>query len=172
MRRLVWIVLTLLALFSVATPCLADVAVIANEAVKAQELGDIDRAMRLYSQVIDSGELKGPDDANLLSFLLNNRGVIWAGLGAFDRAIADYNRAIKIQEDASFFYNRGSAWFELGDATKALADLERAIQLKPGYTRAYRQRNLVLRSSGQPVAPVSSSLGLVFGIDAGELGLR
>ena len=44
----------------------------ANAGMRAHEQGRYDEAMRLYSQVIDSGIL--PPEDNLMSYLYNNRG--------------------------------------------------------------------------------------------------
>jgi tetratricopeptide (TPR) repeat protein len=57
-------------------------------------------------------------------------------------ALADYNRAIKINpQSANAYYNRGLLKAtKLQDQQGALADYDRAIKLKPNYDAAYNNR--------------------------------
>jgi len=62
----------------------------------------------------------------------NNRGAVYAGLGQYDRALADYERALAIDPDFSrALNNRGNAFQRIGDFEKARADFDRAINLDP-----------------------------------------
>jgi tetratricopeptide (TPR) repeat protein len=79
------------------------------------------------------------------------RGWAYYNLGNSDRAISDYNKAIKLDsEDAVVYYNRGLAYADLGDYDPAIADYSEAIELGhdplswPYYSRAvayYNQGN-------------------------------
>ena len=62
--------------------------------------------------------------------------------GDYQGALADYNRAIKInRRSANAYYNRGLLkTTKLQDDRGALADYDRAIQLKPNYDAAYNNR--------------------------------
>lgn len=62
--------------------------------------------------------------------------------GDYSGALADYNRAIKINSrSANAYYNRGLLKAtKLQDDRGALADYDRAIQLKPSYDAAYNNR--------------------------------
>jgi tetratricopeptide (TPR) repeat protein len=62
--------------------------------------------------------------------------------GNFQGALADYNRAIKINpQNANAYYNRGLLKAtKLQDDRGALADYNRAIKLKPNYDAAYNNR--------------------------------
>ncbi|WP_373543039.1 tetratricopeptide repeat protein [Chamaesiphon sp.] len=62
--------------------------------------------------------------------------------GDYPGALADYNRAIKINSrSANAYYNRGLLKAtKLQDDRGALADYDRAIQLKPNYDAAYNNR--------------------------------
>ena len=48
----------------------------------------------------------------------------WATKGDFDKAIADYDQAIKLNSNGWMYYNRGDAWAGKGDYDKAIADYE------------------------------------------------
>jgi len=62
----------------------------------------------------------------------NNRGAVYAGLGQYDRALADYERALAIDPDFSrALNNRGTAFQRIGDFEKARADFDQAINLDP-----------------------------------------
>ena len=65
------------------------------------------------------------------------------GRGDYDRAIADYTEAIRLDPNNDIAYNkRGYAHYNKGDYDKAIADFTQAIKLKPNnayylYTRGY-----------------------------------
>ena len=63
--------------------------------------------------------------------------------GDKDRAIADYNEAIRLNpNDADAYYNRGNAWSDKGDNDGAIADYNEAIRLIPQFANAYYNRAL------------------------------
>jgi tetratricopeptide (TPR) repeat protein len=79
----------------------------------------------------------------------NNRGVAWAGKGEFDKAIADYTEAIRLDPKyAAAFYNRGMAWDDKGDNDKAIADYTEAIRLDPKLAAAYNNRGMAWEGRG------------------------
>ena len=56
----------------------------------------------------------------------------------FDLAIADYDRAIKLDQNNSYFFsNRGNANMRKGQFDLAIADDDKAIELYPLNYRAY-----------------------------------
>jgi tetratricopeptide (TPR) repeat protein len=60
----------------------------------------------------------------------NNRGNVYAMQGDYDRAIADYDEAIRLDPAlASAWHNRGNAYARKGDADRAIADYNEAIRL-------------------------------------------
>jgi len=65
-----------------------------------------------------------------------NRGYAKYLCSDFKGAIADYNKAIKLEPKFAIAYaNRGTAKEYLGDIKGALADYEKAIQLDPSLRR-------------------------------------
>src|SRR5580704_10109714 len=61
-----------------------------------------------------------------------DRGYVWQAKGEYDKAIADYNEAIRLDPKlVRAFVNRGSAWLIKGDNDKAIADYDEAIRLDP-----------------------------------------
>ena len=64
---------------------------------------------------------------------LDSRGLVYLKLGDYDRAIADYDAAIKIDPDnADSLYGRGTAKLKKGDNSGGNADIAAAKAIKPG----------------------------------------
>jgi tetratricopeptide (TPR) repeat protein len=103
----------------------------------AAERGEDALAVKLYTRAIMSGELSAED----LIESYNNRGRGYDGLGQYDKAIADYNKALELDPTHIFAYNnRGNVFAILGQYDKAIADYNRAIQLNPHYASPYNGR--------------------------------
>ena len=61
--------------------------------------------------------------------------------GEYDKAIADYNEAIRLDPlDAHAYYRRGVAWTLKDEYDKAIADYTEAIRLDPKDADNYHQR--------------------------------
>ena len=73
-----------------------------------------------------------------------NRGNVWLLKHEYDKAIADYNEAIRIDPRYAIAYNnRGLAWSDKKEYDKAIADYNEAIRLDPKDALAYHGRGLV-----------------------------
>jgi lipoprotein NlpI len=71
----------------------------------------------------------------------NNSGRALDAKGDFDRALTDFNEAIRLDpQNASFYINRGNAYETKGDLDRAISDFDEAIRLRPKSATAYYQR--------------------------------
>jgi tetratricopeptide (TPR) repeat protein len=78
-----------------------------------------------------------------------NLGVIYYLLGQHQRAIENYNEAIRIKPDyAAAYYNRGIAYHVLGQYPRAIESYNDTIRLIPYYADAYNNRALVYLNLG------------------------
>ncbi len=69
------------------------------------------------------------------------RGREWLEKREYDKAIADFDRAVALDKnDPESFAGRGAAWQAKGDHDKAIADFSAAIALDPLNAAAYRGR--------------------------------
>jgi tetratricopeptide (TPR) repeat protein len=71
----------------------------------------------------------------------NTSGLEYHNKKDYDRAIADYTQAIRLDpNDAAAYINRGSAYNDKGDYDRAITDLNQAIRLDPNDATAYNNR--------------------------------
>lgn len=76
--------------------------------------------------------------------------------GDFDRAIAEYSIAIKVDPARTEIYiRRGQARWQKGDYGLAIADFERALKLDPALSPAYLNRGIVLAARGDHEAAIA-----------------
>jgi len=89
------------------------------------QLSEADKAIRL-----------NPNDAD--AYL--KRGLAYALLNQLQRAIEDYNEAIRLKPNAETYFNRGFFYELLGQPQLAIKDYNEAIRLKPDYAAVYSNR--------------------------------
>lgn len=70
---------------------------------------------------------------SLVAILFRDRGSLYRELGDVDRAIADYTRAMEMDDDwkEHYLWLRGSLYRELGDVDRAITDFRKAVELEP-----------------------------------------
>ena len=77
------------------------------------------------------------------------RGAAYYYKGDYDRAITDYDQAIRLQPDlAGAYYNRGLTYADKGDYDRAIADYDQAIRLRPDLAEAYYNRGNAYADKG------------------------
>jgi len=104
----------------------------------------IDQRIEGCSAVIKAGREKGEK----LAEAFNTRGIGYRLKGEYDRAIQDYNQAIRINAKFSTAYNnRAIAYDTKGDYDRAIADYEQAIKLKPSAETYFNRGNAHLGKS-------------------------
>lgn len=71
-----------------------------------------------------------------------NRGIERDQKGEYDRAIADFTQAIRLDPDNAVAYsNRGNVWNNEQEYDQAIVDCNKAIRLNPNYVLAYINRS-------------------------------
>jgi tetratricopeptide (TPR) repeat protein len=104
-----------------------------------------DKAISLCSRVIASGQAKG----HSLAIALNNRGLGYMKNRDTERALKDFNEAIRLSPKYPFAYdNRGDVRRERGQYDLALVDYNAAIRFDPNFTSAYLNRGMTFEKMG------------------------
>ena len=85
-----------------------------------------------------------------------NRGSEYDGKRDLDRAMADYDQAIRLDPKYAHAYNnRGIAWLGKKDNDRAMADYDQAIRLDPKLSSAYYNRGLVWKAKGDKARAIA-----------------
>ena len=78
------------------------------------------------------------------------RGNAWCTKGDYDRAIANYSKAIELDERFAVAYgNRGSAYLGKSHYDRAISDYNKAIEINPKLAEAYYNRGLAYYLNGE-----------------------
>jgi tetratricopeptide (TPR) repeat protein len=81
------------------------------------------------------------DKADKLAEAFNNRAIGYRLKGEYDRAIQDYNQAIKLNAKfAAAYNNRGVAYDRKGEYDRAIDDYNQAIKFKADFAAAFDNR--------------------------------
>jgi tetratricopeptide (TPR) repeat protein len=94
----------------------------------------------------------------------------YVAMGQFDRAIADYSKAIKKVPHAiaphlraEYYNSRAWAYFKAGKPAQGLPDVRKALELQPNYARALDTRGSIFEALGrreQAIADFRRALSL------------
>ena len=87
-----------------------------------------------------------------------NSGTVYAFRGDFEKAIADYDKAINLNPNfVDAYYNRGLIYEDRGLGNilsgrdyfeKAIADYDKAIDINPNFAKAYNNRGIAYYNLG------------------------
>jgi tetratricopeptide (TPR) repeat protein len=76
--------------------------------------------------------------------------VIYGDIGQRERAIADYDEAIRLDPKyATAYYNRGVIYGDIGQRERAIADYDEAIRLDPTLAQAWFNKGAVYANIGR-----------------------
>jgi tetratricopeptide (TPR) repeat protein len=121
---------------------------------------DLDAVIRSCSGLIERGNVA----ARELSIIFNNRGVAYSQLGNFDKAVADYSEAIRLDPSAESSYtDRGITYNKMDLFDLAIADFNAAIRLNGQAAEAYASRGFSYkekRNYGQAIADLNEAIRL------------
>jgi tetratricopeptide (TPR) repeat protein len=89
---------------------------------------------------------KSPDSAEVR----NNLGLAYASQGQFDRAIAEYQTALRLKPDFSMpHYNLGIAYASRGQFDRAIAEYQTALRLSQDFAEVHNNLGFAYASQGQ-----------------------
>lgn len=112
------------------------------------EANQAENAAKAQSRALD---LK-PQDADLWI----DRGLSYAAMQAWPRAISDFDQALTIEPyKVEIYVLRAAAWRNAGNPAKALADTDRALTIAPDNPDILLERALALQAQGNQKAAVA-----------------
>ena len=92
---------------------------------------------------------EGPPTTGDRSIIFVNRGTAYYEKGDYDRAIQDYNEAIRLNPKETLSHvARGDAYKKKGDFDRAIQDFDEAIHLNSNDTNAYNDRGVACAKKG------------------------
>jgi len=152
-RLLILLLAVMLAGAGGTSQVFADAAGDFHAASRAVDAKEYDKAVRLYTRVLDSGELTEKQQ------FVTYAGRAYAHYFArqYGQSLADFDEAIRrAPEFAEYYAGRGAVYFDTGRYREALEDYEEAVRLKPGFTKAVAARDALRKmladQGGEPDA--------------------
>jgi tetratricopeptide (TPR) repeat protein len=119
------------------TPASADIK---RDKSDCTQFADLDRTIEGCTRLLNNPQF----EKQLIPVVYNNRGIAWQYKGDFDRAIADYSEALRLDpRQVRSLANRAGVWNEKGEFEQALADVNEAIRLNPNVLESYYTRALI-----------------------------
>jgi tetratricopeptide (TPR) repeat protein len=129
-----------------------------NPASLAQRPGEWMKCLGLEGPIIDTMIdgctaviQSGREPPEKLATAFDNRGLAYKNKGQYERALQDYEQAIRLNpSNANAYNNRGIVYRIKGEYARAIADYDEAISLKNGdFPAAYYNRALAYADKGE-----------------------
>jgi tetratricopeptide (TPR) repeat protein len=99
--------------------------------------GNADERISACTRIID----RGRESTNNRASAYNSRGIAYFSKGENDRAIRDFDEAIRLKPKSPvLLYNRGFAYYSKADYDRAIQDYDEAIGIFPKYMIALNDR--------------------------------
>jgi len=132
--RLIRIVLFLALVLPFA--CGAEPEDLLKQAAEAIQAGRTNEALTLITQAIDA------QPTNATAWFV--RGVVYSRMQRHTNAIADFDRAAKLEPKPIVFQHRGVEHFRAGNFEKSVSDFDKFIELVPSQAAQHWQRGISL----------------------------
>jgi tetratricopeptide (TPR) repeat protein len=108
-----------------------------------------EQVIRGCTALIQSPKFRRAVDATVLATTYFARGLAYQDKGQHDRAVEDYNQAIKLNPgNAEAYNNRGLAFVAIGRRDSAIKDLDQAVRLQPD-AKSYTGRGIAYEEMGE-----------------------
>jgi tetratricopeptide (TPR) repeat protein len=116
-----------------------------------KDLQDCNQSVDLDRQISGCTRLLAfPPMRNLRAGLFNKMGNAWYSKGEYDRAIADFDEAIRLDPKGPLPHDgRGNAWASKGEYDRAVADFDEAIRLDPKNPLHRNNRGVAWKQKGE-----------------------
>jgi tetratricopeptide (TPR) repeat protein len=93
--------------------------------------------------------LKDRNEAKNQAMILRNRCGIYYTKNDYDNALADCNRALRVEPESAIGYNRrGLIWYQMKKYDSAIEDFNHAIRIDASFAYAFYNRGLARRAKG------------------------
>jgi tetratricopeptide (TPR) repeat protein len=117
-----------------------------QDAVRCVQESNADLALDYCSRAIQSQHAH----PKVLAVLLTARGTRYADRGEYDRAMQDFDHAIRLDPDfALAFNNRGHVYTGKSDYDRAIQDFDQAIRLDADFALAFTNRGNAYSAKGE-----------------------
>ena len=118
-----------------------------------------DKLVTVFTELIDL-----ITDNNKKAVLYANRGTVYYKTGDYDRAIADFDKAIELNpNNAEAHLGLGIVWSKKGDHDRTIAHFNKAVDLRPADAMMYIHRGLTHDEKGDydlAIADFSKAINL------------
>ena len=105
-------------------------------------LGNVQKALLKFSDAVISYTNCISLDINYCNAYVNRANIYLENIKDFDKALFDYQKAIKLSSNPYILFNYGNALKELKRLDEALHVYDKSIELKPNYAEAYNNRGV------------------------------